>query len=73
VGDSQAYNDHSYEPTGAGKRAFTRDELIALFDHADEQVARIRAAGRKGWLPASSSDQRGDGSLKARQPSPLIP
>jgi site-specific recombinase XerD len=34
------------------KRAFTIDELQALFDHADEQVARIRAAGRKGWLPA---------------------
>ncbi|MBV8992734.1 MAG: hypothetical protein JO287_03305 [Pseudonocardiales bacterium] len=36
----------------AGKRAFTRKELIALFDRADEQVARIRSAGRKGWLPA---------------------
>jgi integrase/recombinase XerC len=36
----------------AGKRAFTRKELIALFDHADEQVERIRRAGRKGWLPA---------------------
>jgi integrase/recombinase XerC len=36
----------------ASKRAFTRKELIALFDHADEQVTRIRAAGRKGWLPA---------------------
>ena len=34
------------------KRAFTRDELQAFFDHADDQVARIRAAGRKGWLPA---------------------
>ena len=34
------------------KRAFTLDELQAFFDHADEQVARIRAAGRKGWLPA---------------------
>jgi integrase len=34
------------------KRAFTLDELQALFDHADEQVARIRAAGRKGCLPA---------------------
>jgi integrase len=34
------------------KRAFTIDELQALFDHADEQVTRIRAAGRKGWLPA---------------------
>lgn len=36
----------------AGKRAFTRRELIALFDHADERVERIRRAGRKGWLPA---------------------
>ncbi|WP_330256897.1 site-specific integrase [Nocardia sp. NBC_00565] len=36
----------------AGKRAFTRKELIALFDHADEQVVRIREAGRKGWVPA---------------------
>jgi integrase/recombinase XerC len=36
----------------ASKRAFTRTELIALFDHADEQVCRIRDAGRKGWLPA---------------------
>lgn len=37
------------EDEGA-KRAFTRDELQAFFDHADEQVARKRAAGRKGWL-----------------------
>lgn len=36
----------------AGKRAFTRDELQALFDHADEQVDRILQAGRKGWLSA---------------------
>ena len=35
-----------------GKRAFTRVELQALFDHADEQVARKRALGRKGWLSA---------------------
>jgi integrase/recombinase XerC len=34
------------------KRAFTRDELQAFFDHADDQVGRIRAAGRKGWLAA---------------------
>lgn len=37
------------EPT---KRAFTRAELQALFDHADEQVARKRALGRKGWISA---------------------
>jgi integrase/recombinase XerC len=35
-----------------GKRAFTRDELQALFDHADEQVDLKRARGRKGWLTA---------------------
>jgi integrase/recombinase XerC len=34
------------------RRAFTLEELQAFFDHADAQVARIRAAGRKGWLPA---------------------
>ena len=34
------------------KRAFTLDELQSFFDHADGEVARIRAAGRKGWLPA---------------------
>ncbi|MGW3813424.1 tyrosine-type recombinase/integrase [Streptomyces sp. NPDC005046] len=34
------------------KRAFTRAELQALFDHADEQVELIRTRGRKGWLPA---------------------
>jgi site-specific recombinase XerD len=34
------------------KRAFTIDELQSFFDHADGEVARIRAAGRKGWLPA---------------------
>lgn len=34
------------------RRAFTREELQALFDHADAQVAAIRGAGRKGWLSA---------------------
>jgi site-specific recombinase XerD len=34
----------------AGKRAFTRDELQAFFDHADDQVDRVRVRGRKGWL-----------------------
>lgn len=37
---------------GPTKRAFTRDELQAFFDHADEQVGRVRGQGRKGWLPA---------------------
>jgi site-specific recombinase XerD len=44
---------HVQEAEGdATMRAFTRDELQALFDYADEQVTRIRGAGRKGWLPA---------------------
>ncbi len=34
------------------KRAFTRVELQALFDWADDQVAVKRGEGRKGWLPA---------------------
>jgi site-specific recombinase XerD len=37
---------------GPRKRAYTRTELQELFDYADDQVARKRAAGRKGWLPA---------------------
>lgn len=41
--------EYEGEPT---KRAFTIDELEALFDHADEQVTRIRDRGRKGWVPA---------------------
>lgn len=35
-----------------GKRAFTRSELQLFFDHADGEVDRIRALGRKGALPA---------------------
>jgi hypothetical protein len=38
--------------TDPRKRAFTRDELQALFDYADNQVTAIRTAGRKGWLAA---------------------
>ena len=41
--------DIESEPT---KRAFTRKELQALFDYADEQVDRKRALGRKGWMSA---------------------
>jgi integrase/recombinase XerC len=42
---------HAQDAEGdPSRRAFTLDELQALFDHADEQVARVRAAGRKGWL-----------------------
>ncbi|MGB3439480.1 MAG: tyrosine-type recombinase/integrase [Actinophytocola sp.] len=36
----------------AAKRAFTREELQTLFDHVDDQVARKRALGKKGWLSA---------------------
>lgn len=44
---------HVQEAEGdPSRRAFTRDELQTLFDYADDQVARIRAQGRKGWLPA---------------------
>lgn len=35
-----------------GKRAFTRDELQAFFDHADAQVSAVRERGRKGSLSA---------------------
>lgn len=34
------------------KRAFTLDEIEAFFDYADNEVARVRGSGRKGWLPA---------------------
>ncbi|CAM5324551.1 hypothetical protein SCHAM137S_02045 [Streptomyces chartreusis] len=36
----------------AKKGAFTKAELHAFFEHCDDEVARIRAFGRKGWLPA---------------------
>lgn len=34
------------------RRPFTRAELQAFFDFADERVAAVRACGRKGWLAA---------------------
>lgn len=34
------------------KRAFTLAELEDFFAYADEQVTRVRAAGRKGWASA---------------------
>jgi hypothetical protein len=37
------------------KRAFTIDELQAFFDHADGEVARIRAAGRKAGYRRSAT------------------
>ena len=41
--------DHEGRP---GNRPFTREELQIFFDHADEQTARARRLGRKGWLAA---------------------
>jgi site-specific recombinase XerD len=41
--------DNESDPS---KRAFTRAELHAFFEHCDNEVARARAFGRKGWLPA---------------------
>ena len=35
-----------------GRRPFTRAELQAFFDYADDRVGAVRAAGRKGWLAA---------------------
>lgn len=37
---------------GPGKRAFTKAELQAFFDRADEETVRISRHNRKGWLPA---------------------
>ncbi|WP_328522657.1 phage integrase N-terminal SAM-like domain-containing protein [Kribbella sp. NBC_00359] len=34
------------------KRPYTRDELDALFEHADKEVERIGTSGRKGWQAA---------------------
>lgn len=34
------------------RRPFTRQELQAFFDRADDEVDRIATLGRKGWLPA---------------------
>lgn len=35
-----------------GHRALTRQEVQRLFDHADAQVERAAAEGRKGWVAA---------------------
>lgn len=44
---------HVSETEGeSAKRAFTRAELQAFFDHADAQVAGKQEGGRKGWLSA---------------------
>jgi site-specific recombinase XerD len=42
------HQDNEQDPK---KRAFTRQELQAFFDRADDEVDRIRSLGRKGWLP----------------------
>jgi integrase/recombinase XerC len=42
-------SDYEGDP---GRRPFTGEELQALFDHADAQVERITASGRKGRLAA---------------------
>src|SRR5215472_18750132 len=34
------------------RRPYTREEISALFDHADDEVERIGKSGRKGWQAA---------------------
>lgn len=34
------------------KRPYTREELDALFEHADQEVERVGTSGRKGWQAA---------------------
>lgn len=41
--------EHDARPN---KRPYTRDEISALFDHADDEVERIGKSGRKGWQAA---------------------
>jgi DNA-binding Xre family transcriptional regulator len=50
-----AWNTASHSSDFEGnpvRRALTKPELQRLFDLADDQVARARHAGRKGWLAA---------------------
>ena len=42
-------SDHEARP---GVRPFTREELQAFFDHADERMERAQRLGRKGWAAA---------------------
>jgi hypothetical protein len=42
-------SDHEARPQ---VRPFTREELQGFFDFADDQVARARKLGRKGWVSA---------------------
>ena len=41
--------DYDGRPT---KRPYTREELAALFDHADDEVERAGRSGKKGWQAA---------------------
>lgn len=41
--------DHEGRPQ---RRALTKIELQSLFDHMDDEVARLRQIGNKGWLAA---------------------
>ncbi|MGC9382073.1 hypothetical protein [Streptomyces sp. MH13] len=50
-GWNTAVHDQDNE-ADAKERAFTKAELHGFFAHCDDEVARIRAFGRKGWLPA---------------------
>jgi site-specific recombinase XerD len=44
---------HTAEYEGRpGNRPFTREELRAFLDYADERVVEAGRLGRKGWLPA---------------------
>lgn len=44
---------HAQDNEGrARRRPYTKRELQELFDHADDEVARIAASGRKGWQQA---------------------
>src|SRR3954451_21371481 len=52
VHDWNSAGHHQENEQDPRKRAFTREELQAFFDRADNEVTRIRDLGRKGWLPA---------------------
>jgi len=44
---------HGQEYDGRpSKRPYTREEISALFEHADDAVQRIGSSGRKGWQAA---------------------
>ncbi|MHB8438591.1 MAG: tyrosine-type recombinase/integrase [Acidimicrobiales bacterium] len=49
--DNRAVHVADYEGR-PGRRPFTRDELQALLDVADEAVMKAARSSRKGWLPA---------------------